>query len=88
LATTQALPLRTDWTRCILNVKMRQLTCIVFLLSEIYDLSRLSQIVLDEADTLLDDSFSQMTIRLIQKLKVELNLAQILKSSSLLFLLW
>lgn len=61
---------------------MRQIACIVFLVSEMYDMSRLSQIVLDEADTLLDDSFSQMTIRIIQKLKVELNFAQIFKSSS------
>lgn len=42
--------------------------------SELYDLSRLSLIVLDEADTLLDDSFSQMTVNIIQKLKVGFSL--------------
>lgn len=67
---------------CVEIFFMRQIACIVFLVSEMYDMSRLSQIVLDEADTLLDDSFSQMTIRIIQKLKVELNFAQIFKSSS------
>lgn len=40
------------------------------LTNKLYDLSRLSLIVLDEADTLLDDSFSQMTVNIIQKLKV------------------
>jgi superfamily II DNA/RNA helicase len=38
--------------------------------NKLYDLSRLSHIVLDEADTLLDDSFNPLTIRVIQKLKV------------------
>lgn len=37
-------------------------------------MSRLSLIVLDEADTLLDDSFSQMTVNIIQKLKVGFSL--------------
>lgn len=40
------------------------------LTNKIYDLSRLSMIVLDEADSLLDDSFNQLTCRIIQKLKV------------------
>jgi len=37
---------------------------------ELYDLSRLTHVVLDEADTLLDDSFSEMTLRILRKLKV------------------
>jgi len=37
---------------------------------ELYDLSRLSHIVLDEADTLFDDSFSDLTLHILQKLKV------------------
>jgi hypothetical protein len=51
----------------IANVYMCILFCYV---TELYDLSRLSQIILDEADTLLDDSFSPLTLRIIQKLKV------------------
>lgn len=47
---------------------------IICIFSELYDLSRLSLIVLDEADTLLDDSFSQMTVNIIQKLKVGFSL--------------
>jgi len=43
---------------------------------ELYDLSRLSHLVLDEADTLLDDSFSQLTLRIIRKLKVSYILLQ------------
>jgi superfamily II DNA/RNA helicase len=39
-------------------------------MSEFYDLSRLSHIVFDEADTLLDDSFNSLSIRILQKLKV------------------
>ena len=38
--------------------------------SGLYDMSRLSHIVLDEADTLLDDSFSALTLRLLSKIKV------------------
>lgn len=40
------------------------------LTNKLYDLSRLSHVVLDEADTLLDDSFSDLTLRIIRKLKV------------------
>jgi superfamily II DNA/RNA helicase len=45
-------------------------TDILYSFIELYDLSRLSHIVLDEADTLLDDSFSSLSLRLLQKLKV------------------
>ena len=43
---------------------------IYFLLSEVIERSRLMHIVLDEADTLLDDSFNELTMRLIRKMKV------------------
>ena len=36
----------------------------------IYQTNNLKNIVLDEADTLLDDSFNQVTLRIIRKLKV------------------
>lgn len=42
------------------------------MITEFYDLSRLSHIVFDEADTLLDDSFNSLSVRLLQKLKVGL----------------
>ena len=41
------------------------------IIAGIYNSSRLHHIVLDEADTLLDDSFSPLTLRLLQKFKVE-----------------
>ena len=46
-------------TKCFLNV-----------LIEIYKTNNLRNIVLDEADTLFDDSFNELTLRIIKKLKV------------------
>ncbi|KAK2181810.1 hypothetical protein NP493_375g02085 [Ridgeia piscesae] len=40
------------------------------LTNRIYNMSRLHHLVLDEADTLLDDSFSDLTMRLIGKMKI------------------
>ena len=37
---------------------------------ELYDMSQLHHLVLDEADTLFDDSFSDLTMRLISRMKV------------------
>lgn len=36
-----------------------------------YNMSRLNHVILDEADTLLDDSFSDLTLRLLQKMKIQ-----------------
>ena len=38
--------------------------------SGLYDLSMLHHIVLDEADSLLDDSFNELTLRLLRKMRV------------------
>ena len=42
----------------------------MILLPELYDLSLVQQLVLDEADSLLDDSFSEVTRRLVKRVKV------------------
>ena len=41
-----------------------------YYIAGIYGKSNLKYIVLDEADSLFDDSFNQLTLRLIKKLKV------------------
>ena len=40
------------------------------LLTELISLSRLSTVIVDEADTLLDDSFSNITCKALQQLQV------------------
>ncbi len=45
-------------------------TVSIFYLTGIYEKSNLKYIVLDEADSLFDDSFNELTLRLIKKLKV------------------
>lgn len=40
------------------------------LITGIYSAGRLHHLVLDEADTLLDDSFNALTLRLLNKFKV------------------